>query len=256
MKKTDTISGGSANIRESRRGRRPLKRMFDAVPDRYDLLNRLLTLRLDERWRSRAADLCIARNPSRVLDLCCGTGDLAIHLRRRAPAPVEVFGLDYSQSMLDIAREKVSRKGLEGTVQFVEGDAGHMDFPDEYFDVVGIAFGFRNITWKNPIKDQALAEVRRVLRTGGAFVIVETSQPTNELLRFGFHAYLKTAVAMVGGAISGNGGAYRYLAESARRFFSADEVSSMLSAAGLEPENVEKFFGGVAAIHTAVKTAA
>ena len=241
--------------REAGRPPRPLKRMFDAVPDRYDLLNRLLTLRLDERWRCRAADLCIARNPSRVLDLCCGTGDLALHISHKAPESVEVLGLDYSPAMLEIARAKAERSRPKETLRFVEGDAASMRFPDEHFDVVGIAFGFRNLTWKNPIKDQALAEVRRVLRPGGAFVVVETSQPTNRFLRVGFHSYLRTAVAAVGGVISGKGGAYRYLAESARRFFTAEEVSSMLSAAGLEPETVETLFGGVAAIHVAVKPA-
>jgi demethylmenaquinone methyltransferase/2-methoxy-6-polyprenyl-1,4-benzoquinol methylase len=227
--------------------------MFDTVPDQYDLLNRILTLRLDERWRKRAADLCLRRNPSRVLDLCCGTGDLALHLRYNAAESVEIMGLDYSSAMLEIARVKADRAGVAGTVHFVEGDATAMNFPDEHFDVVGVAFGFRNLTWRNPIKDQALAEVRRVLRPGGAFVIVETSQPTNRLLRIGFHSYLRTIVASVGRMISGKGGAYRYLAESARRFFNAEEVSSMLSAAGLEPDNVETFLGGVTAIHVAVK---
>jgi len=227
--------------------------MFDAVPGRYDLLNRVLTLRLDERWRSRAAELCIAKNPSRMLDLCCGTGDLALHFRRKAREDAEIFGLDFSSAMLEIARDKAEAEGWRETAEFVEGDASQMKFADEHFDIVGIAFGFRNITWKNPITDQALAEVLRVLRPGGTFVVVETSQPTNRLLRYGFHTYLRTAVAVVGGMISGNGGAYRYLAESARRFFDADEVSSMLVQAGFEIEKVERFFGGVAAIHVAAK---
>ena len=239
------------------RSRRPLKRMFDAVPDRYDLLNRVLTLRMDELWRKRAAEICIRHNPSRVLDLCCGTGDLALHLRRKAAGSVEIFGLDYSPAMLEIARKKAERATLPVArpIQFVEGDAGSMQFPDAHFDAVGIAFGFRNITWKNPIRDQALAEVRRVLRPGGAFVIVETSQPENGVMRFGFHTYLRTVVAAVGGLVSGTGSAYRYLAESAKRFFDAEEVSSMLATAGLETENVVKFLGGVAAIHVAVKPA-
>ncbi len=238
------------------RTKRPLKRMFDAVPGRYDLLNRLLTLRLDERWRNRAADLCVARNPSRILDLCCGTGDLALQIRRKTDPAAEILGLDYSPGMLEIAQAKAERAGLAGSIQFVEGDAGKMQFPEGYFDAVGIAFGFRNITWKNPIKDQALAEVRRVLRPGGAFVIVETSQPVNGILKLGFHTYLRTAVAGVGAWISGKAGAYRYLAESARRFYDADEVSSMLAAAGLETEIVERFLGGAAAIHVAVRKAA
>lgn len=238
---------------KTRNPRRPLKRMFDAVPGRYDLLNRILTLRLDERWRKRAAELCLSRNPQRVMDICCGTGDLALRLRRLAPSTVEIVGLDFSAPMLEIAREKAMGAGISDTIEFVEGDAASLDYPDGHFDAVGIAFGFRNLTWKNPIRDQALAEVCRVLRPSGAFVVVETSQPVNRFLRTGFHAYLKIAVSSIGGAISGNGGAYRYLSESARRFFSAAEVSSLLTGAGLNVQTVETLLGGAAAIHVATK---
>lgn len=233
--------------------RRPLKRMFDAVPDRYDLLNRVLTLRLDERWRRRAARRCLEHRPSRILDLCCGTGDLALHISKQATTPLEIVGLDYSPGMLDTARKKAARINSTTTVSFLEGDAGSMKFPDEHFDVVGIAFAFRNLTWKNPLKDAALAEVRRVLRPGGRFVIVETSQPSSRLVRIGFHMYLSTAVASLGGLISGHGGAYRYLAESARRFYNAAEVSSMLSEAGLETTDMVPLLGRAAAIHVAEK---
>ncbi len=248
-------SACTSAARESghRQTRRPLKRMFDAVPERYDLLNRTLTLRLDESWRRRAAAICLEQPPSAVLDLCCGTGDLALHISRRATTTLEVVGLDYSPSMLEVAYRKFKRAGFDPTPRFVEGDAACMEFPDEYFDVVGIAFGFRNITWKNPIKDEALSEVRRVLRPGGRFVIVETSQPENRLLRIGFHSYLKVAVASVGARLSGNKGAYRYLAESARRFYGANEVSSMLADAGLHTQRVERLLGGAAAIHVTEK---
>ena len=232
---------------------RPLKKMFDSVPDRYDLLNRVLTLRMDERWRKRAARKCLEHGPSRVLDLCCGTGDLALHICRLANDPIEIVGLDYSAGMLDTARKKAGRVDAEVPVNFVEGDAGSMDFPDDHFDAVGIAFAFRNLTWKNPLKDAALAEVRRVLRPGGRFVIVETSQPNNQLVRLGFHLYLTGAVATLGGLISGHRGAYRYLAESARRFYDAAEVSAMLSEAGLETTDLDRLLGGAAAIHVATK---
>lgn len=235
--------------------KRPLKRMFDAVPDRYDLLNRILTLRLDESWRRRAARRCVERSTSRILDLCCGTGDLALHIRKQANRSVEIFGLDYSPPMLQIAEAKARRDVPGQAVRFVEGDAGNMDFPAHHFDVVGIAFGFRNLTWKNSLKDTALAEVHRVLRPGGAFVIVETSQPSNRLLRTGFHFYLKFAVGTLGAGLSGNTGAYRYLAESARQFFSAAEVSAMLSGAGFDVATIEPLLGGAAAIHVAEKRA-
>lgn len=249
----ESASTSAARKNSHNQTRRPLKRMFDAVPERYDLLNRTLTMRLDESWRRRAAAICLERSPSAVLDLCCGTGDLALHVSRGAAATVEVVGLDYSPSMLEIAYRKFKRAGIDPIPRVVEGDAACMDFPDDCFDVVGIAFGFRNITWKNPIKDKALSEVRRVLRPGGRFVIVETSQPENRLLRAGFHSYLKVAVSLVGAELSGNKGAYRYLAESARRFYDANEVSSMLADAGLPTQRVERLLGGAAAIHVAEK---
>ncbi len=247
------MSENTSDKRVESGARRPLKRMFDSVPDRYDLLNRVLTLRLDERWRKRAARRCLEHGPSRVLDLCCGTGDLALHICRMANSPIEVVGLDYSAGMLDTARKKAARLNSTVPADFIEGDAGSMEFPDEHFDVVGIAFAFRNLTWKNPLKDAALAEVRRVLRPGGKFVIVETSQPNNRLVRVGFHMYLTTAVATLGGLISRHGGAYRYLAESARRFYGAAEVSTMLGDAGLETTEVVTLLGGAAAIHVANK---
>jgi demethylmenaquinone methyltransferase/2-methoxy-6-polyprenyl-1,4-benzoquinol methylase len=227
--------------------------MFDAVPRRYDLLNRVLTLRLDERWRRRAAARCLAAGPSRVLDLCCGTGDLAVHMAKQAGDDVEVIGLDYSPPMLEIAEAKARGASRANAIGFVTGDAADMEFPDARFDAVGIAFAFRNLTWRNPLKDKSLAEVLRVLRPGGIFVVVETSQPRNKLLRGAFHAYLSSAVSFVGSRISGHKSAYRYLAESARKFHDANEVMTMLSDAGFVNIHGELLLGGVAAIHTAYR---
>jgi demethylmenaquinone methyltransferase/2-methoxy-6-polyprenyl-1,4-benzoquinol methylase len=227
--------------------------MFDAVPARYDLLNRLLTLGLDERWRRRAAWHCLAARPTRVLDLCCGTGDLALRLAAQAPAGVQVVGLDYSTEMLRVARNKATRSSTGEAVRFLEGDAADLPFADGRFDAVGIAFAFRNLTWRNPLRDRALSEVRRVLRPGGVFSIVETSQPRNRAWRAGFHAYLGTVVAALGSRLSGEGGAYRYLAQSARSFFTDAEVCDMLAGAGFADVRVERLLGGVAAVHLATK---
>jgi len=229
----------------------PLKRMFDAVPRRYDALNRLLTLRFDERWRARAAARCLADAPARVLDLCCGTGDLALHLARLAGPATEITGLDYSPGMLAIARAKAARSRNGEAVRFVEGDAAALPFADASFDAAGIAFAFRNLTWRNPLREKALSEVLRVLAPGGAFVIVETSQPPNRVLRGLFHAYLRGVVAPLGTLISRHRSAYRYLSESARGFYYADEVVDMLTAAGFADVRYRRLLGGVAAIHVA-----
>lgn len=247
----------NAAMRPGRAMNRPLKSLFDSVSPRYDRLNRLLTWGLDERWRARAARCCLADRPGRVLDLCCGTGDLALHLAAVAEEAVDITGLDYSAPMLTVARQKAARHALQASpaskrrVRFIEGDAASMGFHDETFDAVGIAFAFRNLTWRNPVRDAALAEVRRVLRPNGRFVILETSQPDNLVLRGVFHLYMRLAVAAVGGWVSGQRTAYGYLATSARKFHRAEQVSHMLAAVGFANVRVRPLIGGVAAIHVA-----
>jgi demethylmenaquinone methyltransferase/2-methoxy-6-polyprenyl-1,4-benzoquinol methylase len=230
-----------------------LKRMFDTVPARYDLLNRLLTLRFDERWRRLAARRCLEGNPTRVLDLCCGTGDLALHVARQAEPGVEITALDYSAPMLELAANKAARAGLAGRLRFIEGDAVALPLPDAHFAAVGVAFAFRNLTWRNLLREQVLAEVLRVLAPAGRLVIVETSQPAAPLLRAAFHAYLRAVVVPLGTSLSAHKRAYRYLAESARGFFGADDVSAMLSDAGFARVAYTRLLGGVAAIHVARK---
>jgi len=232
--------------------KRPLKHMFDMVPERYDLINRLLTVGWDERWRRRAARQCLAGGARRVLDLCCGTGDLALHLARESGGSSEIVAVDYSALMLAIARRKALRAGAASAVRFVEGDAAALAFPDQHFDAVGIAFAFRNLTWRNPVREAALAELRRVLRPGGRFVVVETSQPDSRLLRSAFHVYLSTVTASVGASLSGHGSAYRYLAESARNYYGSAQVSAILHGAGFAHVSCERLLGGIAAIHVAI----
>jgi demethylmenaquinone methyltransferase/2-methoxy-6-polyprenyl-1,4-benzoquinol methylase len=228
---------------------RPLKRMFDAVPRRYDLLNRILTLRFDEAWRALAARRIFENSPARVLDLCCGTGDLINHMARRAPSGVALSALDFSPGMLELARKKLAGREVE----FIEGDAAAMPFDSGSFGAVGTAFAFRNLTWKNPLRDAALAEVLRVLKPGGRFVIVETSQPRNGLWRWIFHTYLRLFAGPVGSALSGHPEAYRYLALSARNFYRADDVCTMLRAAGFSTVDACPLLGGIAALHVAIK---
>jgi demethylmenaquinone methyltransferase/2-methoxy-6-polyprenyl-1,4-benzoquinol methylase len=227
--------------------------MFTAVPLRYDLINRVVTLGQDRRWRHRAALVCLSGKPQHILDLGCGTGDLAITIARLAERDVEITGLDYSLPMLVRARRKAERKSVNDKVVFIQGDAAHLPFPDVYFDVVGISFAFRNLTYKNTLGPLHLAEVLRVLRPGGRYVIVESSQPENGIIRTLFHLYLRLFVKPVGILISGNRGAYRYLAESTMRFYSPTEVCEMLLAAGFKEVSYEPLLFGAAGIHVALK---
>jgi demethylmenaquinone methyltransferase/2-methoxy-6-polyprenyl-1,4-benzoquinol methylase len=231
----------------------PLHDMFTAVPPRYDLVNRIITLGLDKSWRRLAALTCLAEKPQRILDLGCGTGDLTIDLARLVEKHIEITGLDFSPPMLAKARQKAVRAGVGERVDFIHGEATCLPFPDAYFDVVGISFAFRNLTYKNPLCLPHLAEVRRVLRAGGRYVIVESSQPENRLIRAFFHLYLRAFVKPVGILLSGNRGAYRYLAESAARFYSTQEVHDMLLAAGFRDVTYRPLLFGATGIHIAVK---
>lgn len=227
--------------------------MFTVVPPQYDRVNHIITLGLDTGWRRLAARVCLKENPRNILDIGCGTGDLSISIARLAPKETEITGLDYSQQMLDIARQKLERAGLAGRVTFIAGNAADLPFPDNHFDCVAISFAFRNLTYKNPLMPAHLAAVKRVLRPGGRYVIVESSQPGNGFIRRGFNLYLRYFVAPVGTWLSGNKSAYDYLAESARRFYRPRQVKGMLIGTGFRNIRYRPLLLGAAGLHVAYK---
>lgn len=231
---------------------RPLHKMFTQVPPSYDFLNRLLTFRLDELWRKQVVKACLANNPERVLDLCTGTGDLALRLKKNAGTNTKITALDYSEPMLSEAKKKADKRNISG-IEFIHGDAANMPFSDNHFDSIGIAFAFRNLTYHNPDKDRFLAEILRVLKTGGRFVIIETSQPYNSVLRFLFHFYLRFITVPVGGLISGHYGAYKYLAHSARNYYNSKELTEVLISAGFRTVLSEPKMGGISCLYLAEK---
>jgi len=228
-----------------------LHNMFAAVPRRYDRINRLVTLGLDQGWRRRAARTCLEARPGSVLDLCTGTGDMPVILARMAPPEVELVAGDFVPEMLEAARDKARRAGVADRVCFELADAADLPFPEGRFDAVTITFGFRNLTYKNPGAEQHLAQIRRVLSPGGRLVFVESSQPAGRLMRAGFRAYLKAVVGPAGALVSGEAGAYRYLSSSIRNYYSADQVAALLEEAGFADVGYKKLLGGAAAIHWA-----
>ncbi|MBN1643379.1 MAG: ubiquinone/menaquinone biosynthesis methyltransferase [Dehalococcoidales bacterium] len=227
--------------------------IFTAVPDKYDLINCIFTWGLDKKWRLEAARTCLETRPETILDLCCGTGDLSIRLAQLAAPDTSVTGLDYSQPMLEKAQEKTARLHLKKQPVFIKGDVADLPFPDGHFDCIGISFAFRNLTYKNPLTQRYLAEILRVLKPGGRFVIVESSQSSNLLIRKLDHLYLRTFVRWMGSLISGNKPAYTYLSESARKFYNAEELVDLLIKTGFRKVSVKKLLFGATAIHTAVK---
>jgi demethylmenaquinone methyltransferase/2-methoxy-6-polyprenyl-1,4-benzoquinol methylase len=231
---------------------RPLHQYFSAIPRHYDRINRLFTWRMDEVWRKYAVQEISRFRPVKVMDLCTGTGDLAIHISRNSGKDVTITGLDYSVPMLEIAKAKAIRKGQE-RIEFIHGDAANVPFSDDHFDAIGIAFAFRNLTYKNPDTTNYLKEIRRVLKPGGCFVIVESSQPKNPLLRRLFGIYANNMVYRLGSILSGNRGAYKYLSTSVIHFFSPVEICEMLISAGFREVTFKRLLGGVAALHVAIR---
>lgn len=231
---------------------KPLYDMFDAIPRHYDLINHLITWGFDRKWRWQAARECLAAQPRKVLDLCCGTGDLALAMARMSGGGVELTGVDYSQHMLDVAGQKAVRLGVKN-VSFTRAEADALPFPDNYFDSVGISFAFRNLTYKNPLAPRHIAELLRVLAPSGRCVIVESSQPPSGIIRRLAHIYQRGYVARIGQLISGNRGAYHYLAESAARYYTAEELKELLLAAGFRKVSYRRLFFGASAIHVAIK---
>ncbi|MBP6977149.1 MAG: ubiquinone/menaquinone biosynthesis methyltransferase [Lentimicrobiaceae bacterium] len=231
---------------------RPLQKMFNEVPRRYDLMNRLLTFRLDEHWRRRTARACLVDHPDHVVDICTGTGDLACHLARLKEGATKITALDFSEPMLEAARKKLERKKISG-IEILSGDVGELPFEEQSIDVVCIGFGFRNLTFKNFKRDLYLSEIYRVIKPRGKFVIIETSQPKNRLIRRLYHLYLILFVNQVGGILSKNKKAYKYLSHSAIHFYTPDEMKGLLEDTGFKSIFIRPFFFGVTALTVAMK---
>jgi demethylmenaquinone methyltransferase/2-methoxy-6-polyprenyl-1,4-benzoquinol methylase len=248
--KNNSLQSSSAS--GPKKGERPLYKIFTAVPPSYDLINRLFTLRLDERWRQKAVLACLEGHPMMVMDLCTGTGDLAIRLAKKSDGKQEITAYDYSKPMLDIAKKKAAKAG-QSRIIFIQGDAAAMPFQDGSFDVIGIAFAFRNLTFRNHDTPKFLAEIHRVLKPGGKFVIIESSQPYRPWLRALFRFYSRYIVYPMGSLISGNKSAYKYLSYSVINYYQPEEIIKLLKDHGFSDVSFKRLAGGISALHTAVK---
>ncbi len=227
--------------------------VYESIPPNYDLINHLFTGGMDIRWRKKAAQETVASSPKAVLDICCGTGDLSLSVAKLAGKDTKVTGLDFSRPMLDVAVKKAKKAGLD--ITFVTGDIADVPFPDNSFDSMCIGFGFRNLTYKNEKSAQYISEILRVLKPGGRFVIVESSQPAPnaKLIKFFHHLFVRYIVSFLGRIISGNSAAYNYLAESAANYYGAEELRDLLLKSGFSEVTFKRLFFGAAAIHVAVK---
>ena len=220
--------------------------MFDRVAGRYDALNSVMTAGLHHRWRQRAADRAELSPGDSALDVCCGTGDMALELAGRVSPGGHVVGCDFSEPMLDLAREKARDRPAEA-VRFEWADALSLPYDAGRFDAVTVGFGVRNLA----DLDRGLREMTRVLRPGGRLVVLEITQPTRPPLSVFYSLWFDRIVPLLG-AFSGDGEAYSYLPESVRSFPAPRRLAEMMDAAGLEQIRWTVLAGGIIAIHSGV----
>jgi demethylmenaquinone methyltransferase/2-methoxy-6-polyprenyl-1,4-benzoquinol methylase len=225
----------------------PLKDYYADIYQTYDRVNRIFTFGRDKAWRKKAATECLAFEPGKVLDLCTGTGDFVLELAAMSGQEVAFTGYDFSPAMLELAREKyrLLSEGMQmAPIEFLEGEVARMPFTDGYFDAIGITFGIRNLVYENSLASRHLSEMNRVLRPGGMLVILESSRPDQRLWRFFNTLYLQLILPYLGGFISGNLKAYRYLARSSKNYYSIREMGSILEEAGFSLRKGEPLFMG------------
>jgi demethylmenaquinone methyltransferase/2-methoxy-6-polyprenyl-1,4-benzoquinol methylase len=223
-----------------------VRTMFDRIAGVYDLMNTAMTAGMHHRWRGRAAERAELGPGDAALDVCCGTGDLALELAGRVGPEGSVVGCDFSEQMLDLARAKALRRGISNA-RFEWADALRLPYEDRSFDAVTVGFGARNLA----DLDGGLAELTRVLRPGGRLVILEISQPRRPPLSTFYSLWFDRIVPLLG-TIAGDRTAYTYLPESVKRFPSPHGLAKRMAATGLEPVRYLVLAGGIITIHSGV----
>ena len=218
-----------------------VRRLFDTIAGRYDLITRLLSFGRDRRWKMTLIDLARVRPGIRALDLAAGTGDIAFGLAERG---ARVAALDITHRMLLIAAGK---RQPSASVTFVTGDMMALPFPDETFDLVTTGYGIRNV----PSIEPAIAEIHRVLRPGGLLLSLDFDRPANPLVRAVYLAYLTAVGSALGWVLHRDPDTYRYIPESIRRYPGAAGVGAMLTRAGFVESRVIPLLGGLMALNTA-----
>ncbi len=232
---------------------RRVREMFTRIAPRYDLLNHLLSGQMDKRWRARTARELrpiLEQAEARVLDLCCGTGDLAFSLARKGKA--KIIGADFSHTMLVRANAKaVAESQGAVAIPFFEADALRLPFADGSFELVTTAFGFRNLA----NYEAGLREILRVLKPGGSVAILEFTEPAPGFVGDSYRFYCQTVLPKIGGWISGDAAAYAYLPKSVTRFFRPNELAGLMKEVGYREVRFILMMLNSVALHIAVKSA-
>ena len=221
--------------------------MFDTISGNYDGLNRVISFGIDVKWRKKVLKLVAAKKPETILDIATGTGDLAILMAQTGAK--EITGADISEGMMEVGRKKVADKNLSNRIKLVYGDSENLPFEDNYFDAITVAFGIRNFE----TLEKGLADILRVLKPGGIFVILETSVPTKFPYKQGYKLYSRFLLPLIGKLFSKDRSAYAYLSESASVFPHGETLNNILRKTGfIEVKNMPQTFG-VATIYSASK---
>ena len=222
-------------------------RMFDNISGNYDFMNRLMTFGVDVKWRKKVVKMIAETKPRKILDIATGTGDFAIMLAEIKPE--KIVGLDISQGMLEVGKKKVTEKGLGNLIEMVLGDSENLPFEDNSFDAVTVGFGVRNFE----DLDKGLSEINRILRPGGIFVVLETSQPEKFPFKQGYKFYSKYIIPFLGRLFSKDKNAYEYLPESAEAFPYGQAFNNILKKNQFTSVQNYPLMFGAASIYKAFK---
>jgi demethylmenaquinone methyltransferase/2-methoxy-6-polyprenyl-1,4-benzoquinol methylase len=241
-----TEAGSGAPSRDSDEFAAEVRGMFDRIAGVYDLMNSAMTAGLHHEWRQRAVERAQVGPGSDALDICCGTGDLALELRRQIGPDGRVVGSDFSEPMLELARRKSGEEGLP--VEFGWADALDLPYGDDSFDAVTIGFGARNLA----DLEKGLSEMARVLRPGGRLVILEITRPQREPLASFYSLWFDRLVPVIG-SLAGDSDAYSYLPNSVRTFPEPERLAALIDGAGFTEIRWLLLAGGIIAIHSAIK---
>lgn len=223
--------------------------VFDSVADRYDLMNDLMSAGIHRIWKQFTVDCSGVRSGHRVLDLASGTGDLAIAFARRVGSSGHVVMSDINHAMLSVGRDKSINRGVMGNIDYLLADAQNLPFADNYFDVVTIAFGLRNVTDKS----KALDSIYRVLKPGGRLLVLEFSKPTQQWLEWVYDKYSFNALPLLGKLVTNDSASYQYLAESIRMHPDQETLKSMMADTGFEHTEYFNLTSGIVALHRGYK---
>jgi len=224
-----------------------VNRLFGSIATKYDLANHVLSLGIDNLWRKKSVRLTRPAKEDRLLDMCSGTGDFAMAFAKSENGPGEITCCDFSGEMLAGAEVKFAKLNAKSNVSFSVQDCTATDLAESSFDIISCGFGVRNMA----DLDKGLGEMKRLLKPGGKVCILEFTLPKNPIIRFGYLAYFRFVLPLIGGMLTGDIGAYRYLVSSVREWDKDVDLPKRLEAAGFKMKSAEPVSLGIACIYTA-----